>query len=292
MFNLFFHPDLLNHGHFNLKPRIPAILEVAKEFDFINIAETKDYDEDLIKLAHSDEFINKMRNFTGLDGFPIWRGTTKSLFSCISSVNDLAENQGQKISFALTSDGGHHASRDSQWDMCYLNHIAISAFYFQQKVPGAKILIIDTDFHHGDGTLDIVKNKKDIDFFCIHCSEDHSCEENEFENCFDIMIKKEIRFKDYMARLDDGLKYFSKEYDLILYDFGFDLHWLDYGGLNNFREDETALVALKVIDFALQHSKYGISFQLAGGASPINAREVFRRVFAGCKSFDKPFSKL
>ena len=47
---------------------------------------------------------------------------------------------------------------------CLFNHIAIAALYAQQEYELARIAIVDFDVHHGNGTQDIVKDKKGLSF--------------------------------------------------------------------------------------------------------------------------------
>lgn len=55
-----------------------------------------------------------------------------------------------KVSYALCRPPGHHASRDLFGGYCYFNNAAIVARYFKKK--NKKVVIIDIDFHHGNGT--------------------------------------------------------------------------------------------------------------------------------------------
>ncbi len=55
--------------------------------------------------------------------------------------------------FCASRPPGHHARNTGQEEgFCYYNHIAIAARYAQQQYHRNKILIIDWDYHHGDGT--------------------------------------------------------------------------------------------------------------------------------------------
>jgi acetoin utilization deacetylase AcuC-like enzyme len=57
-----------------------------------------------------------------------------------------------KNAFCASRPPGHHARNTGQEEgFCYFNHIAIAARYLQQQ-GYQKILIVDWDYHHGDGT--------------------------------------------------------------------------------------------------------------------------------------------
>ena len=58
-----------------------------------------------------------------------------------------------KNAFCASRPPGHHARNTGREEgFCYYNHIAIAAKYAQQQYGRKKILIIDWDYHHGDGT--------------------------------------------------------------------------------------------------------------------------------------------
>lgn len=67
--------------------------------------------------------------------------------------------------------GGHHAYRDWGHGYCILNPSAAAARYAQQKGYG-KILIVDWDLHHGDGTQSIFANDPDVHCISIHSAAD------------------------------------------------------------------------------------------------------------------------
>ncbi|MBI2267081.1 MAG: histone deacetylase [Armatimonadetes bacterium] len=72
--------------------------------------------------------------------------------------------------FALVRPPGHHAEHDQAMGFCLLNNIAIGARY-AQKVHGIeKILIVDWDVHHGNGTQEAFYQDPSVLFFSIHQS--------------------------------------------------------------------------------------------------------------------------
>jgi acetoin utilization deacetylase AcuC-like enzyme len=275
--NLYYHPLMFTSGHPLLRDRVKSIITAAAEFGYIKTEETLLFHEHNAEVAHTPEFIQKMKSFKGLDGQTIWDGTVTNMSACISSVIDVMN--GNRISFALRSDGGHHASSNSQWDMCYINHIAICARLVIQHDSKAKVLIIDTDYHHADGTSEILRKDENVSLLCIHCRGDHGNVDSKTSKTSDIIIDTNIHPQDYLKLLDDQLEALKGQFDILLYDFGFDIYKKDYGGLNSFEYDDVANVAKKVIDFGKNYTKYGISIQLAGGSNPTNAKEIFHRLF-------------
>jgi acetoin utilization deacetylase AcuC-like enzyme len=97
---------------------------------------------------------------------PIGKGTWEAARASASLAYAAAEavRQGQtRVSYALCRPPGHHAGSDFMGGYCYLNNAAVAAMH----LPG-KTSIIDVDYHHGNGTQDIVWDNPDLMFLSIH----------------------------------------------------------------------------------------------------------------------------
>ncbi|MDO5769632.1 MAG: histone deacetylase family protein [Psychrobacter sp.] len=73
-----------------------------------------------------------------------------------------------KVQVCLTRPAGHHARKSAAGGFCYLNNAAITAQYLRQKY--AKVAIIDTDMHHGQGIQEIFYDRKDVLYTSVHGS--------------------------------------------------------------------------------------------------------------------------
>ncbi|MGQ9617751.1 MAG: hypothetical protein ACUVUG_02190 [Candidatus Aminicenantia bacterium] len=73
-----------------------------------------------------------------------------------------------KNAFCAVRLPGHHAEGDREMDFCIFNNVAITARYLQKKYGIEKILIIDWDVHHGNGTQHIFKEDGTVFYFGIH----------------------------------------------------------------------------------------------------------------------------
>ncbi len=72
--------------------------------------------------------------------------------------------------FCATRPPGHHATPQQAMGFCLFNQIAIAAIHAQQHYSLERVLIMDFDVHHGNGTQDIVKGRKGIFFISSHQS--------------------------------------------------------------------------------------------------------------------------
>jgi acetoin utilization deacetylase AcuC-like enzyme/formylglycine-generating enzyme required for sulfatase activity len=70
--------------------------------------------------------------------------------------------------FCAVRPPGHHALPNHAMGFCLFNNIAIAARYLQKKHKIPKILIVDWDVHHGNGTQDIFYGDPTVLYFSVH----------------------------------------------------------------------------------------------------------------------------
>ena len=68
--------------------------------------------------------------------------------------------------YALARPPGHHAAADSYAGYCFLNNAAIAAAAWADR--GARVAILDVDYHHGNGTQQIFWERADVCFVSLH----------------------------------------------------------------------------------------------------------------------------
>jgi acetoin utilization deacetylase AcuC-like enzyme len=70
------------------------------------------------------------------------------------------------VAYALARPPGHHAAADSYAGYCFLNNAAIAAQAWTEL--GARVAILDVDYHHGNGTQQIFYDRADVLFVSVH----------------------------------------------------------------------------------------------------------------------------
>jgi len=70
--------------------------------------------------------------------------------------------------FCALRPPGHHASPSRGMGFCVFNNAAIAARYAQTQYGLARVLIVDWDVHHGNGTQDIFYEDPSVFFFSVH----------------------------------------------------------------------------------------------------------------------------
>ena len=73
-----------------------------------------------------------------------------------------------KNAFCLTRPPGHHATADRGMGFCIFNNAGIATRYAQQTYGVGKVLIVDWDVHHGNGTQDIFYEDGSVFYFSTH----------------------------------------------------------------------------------------------------------------------------
>jgi acetoin utilization deacetylase AcuC-like enzyme len=72
--------------------------------------------------------------------------------------------------FSLMRPPGHHATKNRVMGFCYFNNIAIASAKVLNRSMENKIVILDIDCHHGNGTEDIFLNHPSMIYISLHQS--------------------------------------------------------------------------------------------------------------------------
>jgi acetoin utilization deacetylase AcuC-like enzyme len=145
-----------------------------KEYRLITpkIAQVED-----LQLVHSRdhiELVNQVCNSGGglldLGDTVVSEGTFRAARyaagSALSAVDEVLNGR-LRNAFALTRPPGHHAGSDYAMGFCVFNNVSIAASYLATK-GFQRILILDIDAHHGNGTQEIFYNSNEILYISLH----------------------------------------------------------------------------------------------------------------------------
>ena len=92
---------------------------------------------------------------------------TAAVGGVLAAIDEVMEGKTQNA-FCAVRPPGHHALEDKAMGFCLLNNVAIAARYLQKKHKLSKVLIVDWDVHHGNGTQAIFYDDPTVFYFSIH----------------------------------------------------------------------------------------------------------------------------
>ncbi|XP_023278889.1 histone deacetylase 4 [Seriola lalandi dorsalis] len=113
----------------------------------------------------------------GVDSDTIWNEVHSSSAArlAVGSVVELVFKVASgelKNGFAVVRPPGHHAEESTPMGFCYFNSVAIAAKLLQQRLNVSKILIVDWDVHHGNGTQQAFYSDPSVLYLSLHRYDD------------------------------------------------------------------------------------------------------------------------
>ncbi|MEI9893523.1 MAG: histone deacetylase [Chthoniobacter sp.] len=98
-----------------------------------------------------------------------WEAARLAVGCVLAAVDAVIEGKAANA-FCAVRPPGHHATADRGMGFCVLNNIAIAARHAQRRHGIERVLIVDWDVHHGNGTQDIFYEDGSVFFFSTHQS--------------------------------------------------------------------------------------------------------------------------
>ena len=282
--------EYLKHAPGDFHPerpeRIQVLLDFAAELDKqrFQLLPPKAATRAEIEACHGSDYISlvestSQRNRYALDGDTI---TCRDSFGVgllavgglLRLLDSVAARESQN-GFALVRPPGHHALRDQAMGFCLFNTIAIGAQYLKRAHAAKRVLIMDWDVHHGNGTQDAFYDDPSVLFISTHqypyypgtgAVEETGIKEGEGYT-INVPLPAGCADAEYLRVFHDivvpAAKKFAPEW--ILVSAGFDPHRRDPLGGMGVTEEGFAGMAELLVQLADQHADGKIAFLLEGG---------------------------
>ena len=288
------------HGHPERPERIRVLLDLCKELPTarfqvispqpaaridIESCHTAEYVKLLESTSQANQYALDGDTITCRDSFGVGLLAVGGFLRLLDSIAARESPNG----FALVRPPGHHALKHRAMGFCLFNTMAIGARYLKRVHRAKKILIMDWDVHHGNGTQDAFYDDPSVLFIsmhqypyypgtgAIHETGSHAgkgytvniplpanCGNDEYLRVFkDIVIPRAKKF----------------EPEWILVSAGFDPHQRDPLGGMMVTEEGFAGMAQELVNLAEQYATGNIAFLLEGGYDLSSLRNSVAAVF-------------
>ena len=130
-----------------------------------------------LTLAHAADYVDRVRELAEQGGGRLdpdtvasegsWAAATAAAGAVLDGV-DMAFDGRAARTFAAVRPPGHHALRARSMGFCLFGSVAVAAHYARRQHGAARVLIVDWDVHHGNGTQALVEDDPDIRFVSMH----------------------------------------------------------------------------------------------------------------------------
>ena len=130
-----------------------------------------------LEWVHTPQYLNMLEDFCAAGGGALdadtvastgsWTTARRAVGGALAAVDALVETQAG-VAFVAHRPPGHHATTDRAMGFCLLNTVAIAARALLER--GERVLVLDWDVHHGNGTQDIFWDEPDLLYVSTHQS--------------------------------------------------------------------------------------------------------------------------
>jgi acetoin utilization deacetylase AcuC-like enzyme len=167
------HPEHV--GRLRAIPR--ALREHPELFHALVHVEGRHATRSELALAHDAQYVDRVYAIVDGGGGRLDPDTVVSSGSwdaatagagCVLDAVDMALDGRAARSFCAVRPPGHHALRARAMGFCLFGNVAIAAHYARARHAVERVLIVDWDVHHGNGTQALVEEEPNIHFVSMH----------------------------------------------------------------------------------------------------------------------------
>jgi acetoin utilization deacetylase AcuC-like enzyme len=181
---IFFDPLYEEHktgySHPERPERLPAAMKALEDsglLEQVEVRSPRDAAVPQIELIHSPSYIDQVQKMCEAGGGHLdmdtavspetYRAALRAAGALLDSVDGCIEGDFSK-SFCLVRPPGHHALPSSGMGFCIFNNIAIAARYALREKGLSRVMIVDWDAHHGNGTQEVFYQDSNLLYVSLH----------------------------------------------------------------------------------------------------------------------------
>ena len=235
------HPACGRHdagpGHPERPERIAAVLAALRDpaaAARIDWVEATPATREPLAAVHAAAYLDQLERLAASGGGVLdadtvmgahsWEAALASAGVALSAVE---QGLAHGTAFAATRPPGHHALADRAMGFCFINNVVVAARHAQRRGCG-RVLIVDWDVHHGNGTQALVERDASIRFVSMHQYPWYpgtgAADERGVGNVFNVPrapdLPRATYVRDLLAAVDAALAGWRP--DLLLISAGFD----------------------------------------------------------------------
>jgi acetoin utilization deacetylase AcuC-like enzyme/ActR/RegA family two-component response regulator len=129
-----------------------------------------------LRRIHTEAYLARLESLRGaaprvFEDRTILPGSLAAIYRAagagIAGVEALAQGT-SRVAFGLVEPPGHHATPDRGMGFCAINNIAVASAHAIAELGCKRVLIVDWDVHHGNGTQEAVEERDEVFFFDCH----------------------------------------------------------------------------------------------------------------------------
>ncbi len=287
-------PVYLDHITDDGHPDHPRRLEVlyrrlqepAVNRHFVTISPRAATDDEIL-LVHSPAYLAKVRTTESCAASALsadtltcrhsFRVAALAVGATIEAIREVVSGN-LSHALVLARPPGHHAERSRAMGYCIFNNVAIGSMAARKDMGLVRIMVVDWDLHHGNGTQHVFERDPSVLFFSSHQYPHYPGTGHLTETglgpgegtTMNVPLNRGCGDGEYAAVYRRLLAPLARAYqpDLILVSAGFDIHSDDpLGGMQVTPAGFAALTRL-VLDIARQTCDGRVVFCLEGGYDP------------------------
>ena len=190
--------------------------------------------------------------------------------------------------FAFPRPPGHHAKPDKAMGFCFFNNVAVGAMYALKRYQLRRILVLDFDVHHGNGTQKAFYTSPEVLYLSTHQSPHypgtggiHETGKDEGEGyTLNVPMPAGMGDREYLRVFRDVLVPVGLEYkpELVLVSAGFDAHRDDPLGGMDLSSAGYGAIAGEILRLAREACEGRVVFALEGGYNLVALEESIASV--------------
>jgi acetoin utilization deacetylase AcuC-like enzyme len=196
--------------------------------------------------------------------------------ACVAAVDAVIKGT-EKNALCLVRPPGHHATPTHSMGFCLFNNIALAAHHAQTAHKLSRIMIVDWDVHHGNGTQDIFYEHPEVVFLSIHRygngfypgtgAEKETGQGKGLGHIVNVPVRYGTARKDYHDRFQRALEKAADKIrpELVLISAGFDAHAKDPIGSLGLETEDFIVLTKEVLEVAKIHANGRVVSCLEGG---------------------------